>query len=58
VEIESKVFIEFCTFVEPIGFKAPAFANDMKSISITREEKQAFELSCRAQGYPAPSFRY
>lgn len=43
---------------EPIGFKAPAFANDMKSISITRSENTPFELSCRAQGYPAPLFRY
>lgn len=46
------------SFPEPIGFKAPAFGNDVKSISITREENIPFELSCRAQGYPSPSFRY
>jgi hypothetical protein len=45
-------------FSEPIGHKAPSFANDVKSISISREVDSPFELSCRAQGYPSPSFRY
>ena len=44
-------------FLEPIGLKAPSFSNDVKSISITREVNHAFELSGKAQGYPAPSFR-
>ena len=57
------IFYKFCNFSlnfnsEPVGFKAPAFANDVKSISITRDENTSFDLSCRAQSYPAPSFRY
>lgn len=50
--------IEFLVILEPIGFKAPAFSTDMKSITISREVSQPFELSCRAQAYPSPSFRY
>ncbi|KAG5667730.1 hypothetical protein PVAND_015701 [Polypedilum vanderplanki] len=34
---------------KPVGSRAPTFANDVKSISISREIDQPFELSCRAQ---------
>lgn len=50
--------LKFRQFPEPIGYKKPAFANDVKSITITREENSPFELSCRAQSFPPPSYRY
>lgn len=42
---------------EPVGFKAPTFSTDARSISFTRTINQSFGLLCQAQAYPAPLFR-
>lgn len=45
-------------WIEPIGFKAPTFVSDAKSVSFVRDVKQSFGLLCQAQGFPVPFFRY
>lgn len=45
-------------FIEPIGFKAPTFSNDLKMLGYERAEGHSFGLLCPAQGLPLPSFRY
>lgn len=48
----------YSTKIEPVGYKAPTFANDYKSFTFDRSSDASFALLCPAQAYPQPSFRY
>lgn len=42
---------------EPVGSKAPAFANDLRTSGFDRQTGQGFALLCQAQAFPVPMFR-
>ncbi|XP_015172327.1 PREDICTED: Down syndrome cell adhesion molecule-like protein Dscam2 isoform X45 [Polistes dominula] len=43
---------------EPIGSKAPAFSGEAKISLLSRRIKTEVSISCNAQGYPVPTFRW
>lgn len=45
-------FINF--YLEPVGFKGPAFSTDASTFSIRWDESSTLALLCQAQGYPVP----
>ena len=46
------------SFLEPIGGAGPKFAHESKGSILLKEFGQTISLSCPAQGFPVPSFRF
>ena len=49
-----------CNFLEPVGSSGPKMATDGKSAVITYQNRAgtAVAITCHAQSYPAPGFRW
>ena len=46
------------SFLEPIGGAGPKFAHESKGSILLKKFGQTISLSCPAQGFPVPSFRF
>lgn len=44
--------------LEPIGYKSPSFSSVSKLASFDIQAKKSFALTCPAQAYPVPIFRW
>lgn len=44
-------------FLEPVGFKAPAFPSIASTFTMFQSENSTIVLPCEAQAYPVPIFR-
>lgn len=45
-------------FLEPIGGSVPKFSGEIDGSKIVRDHKSSIALTCSAQGFPVPSFRF
>lgn len=43
---------------EPVNTRAPAFPTDVGSFVVRGAETTSLAVTCKAQGYPVPLFRY
>ena len=55
---KKKLMKKTIIFLEPIGGAVPKFAHESKGSILLKELNQAISLSCPAQGFPVPSFRF
>ena len=52
------IFLSEIYFVEPIGGSAPKFAHESKGSILLKNNEEVISLSCPAQGFPVPAFRF
>lgn len=45
-------------WLEPVGSKAPTFAIDFVTMAVKSRENESLALTCQAQAYPVPIFKY
>ncbi len=45
-------------YLEPIGGAKPKFSVDTNGLIVVREANSVIGITCPAQGYPLPSFRF
>lgn len=57
MKIIKKFYLIFF-YLEPVNTRAPAFPSDVGSFVVRGGMKTSLAVTCKAQGYPVPVFRY